>query len=127
MNAPANNPVAGGVTITLDRERVMILDFNAMVLIEEQTGKSTMDPAFWASFPATAKDLVVFLWAALKQDDPDLTLEQAGALINSANVGDLTAALNATKAESLVSAGDGEVADPPAGGDVDESGEAPGK
>ena len=50
------------VTITLDRERGLRLDFNALALCEKVTGRSALQASTWAG--VRAMDLSALLWAA---------------------------------------------------------------
>lgn len=101
VKKPKSRPVDGAIPLTLDRKRYLLLDFNALALIEEETGKSTLDPEFWNNFPKSAKDIRLFMWAALKRDDPDLTIEAVGNLIHPGVMEDINAALTLTMMESM--------------------------
>lgn len=71
------------VRITLDRDRTLILDLNAMCDFEEVTGKNMlkgMETEF------SSLDLRALLWACLKHDDEELTLEQVGGMIHGGNM-----------------------------------------
>lgn len=67
------------VTIMLDRERSMKMDFAAMALFEEETGLSPWSPDVWSANPSP-KVLSALIWAALTHEDPDLTLSDARRL-----------------------------------------------
>lgn len=64
------------IHVNLDRPRTMILDANALVEIEEATGKSIMQGQLKG---LNASDLRAIFFACLKHEDPELTLEQVGA------------------------------------------------
>lgn len=87
-------PSPSHVTITLDRERRLVLDFNALEEIEKQLGVSTLSAEFWKEFLGnmTAAKLRIVLWAALLCEDTEnwtkpatLTPQQVGAWITTAN------------------------------------------
>ena len=82
-----------GVKITLDKERTLKLDLNAMVSFEEATGKSLMSGTFKSS-KMTPRQLRAMLWACLKHEDADLTEEQVGSWITVSNLMEVTGKLN---------------------------------
>lgn len=71
----AEPKAAPQTTIYLDRPRTMILDFNALALIEDLTGKSLTGGGF-ADF--TMKDIRDIFFACLSHEDDDLTPEKVG-------------------------------------------------
>ncbi len=79
------------VTIQLDRERHLQFDLNAMATFEELTGKSLFKGG--SSGDMTAKDCRALLYAGLKHEDKDLTLEQVGAMITLDNMPDIAEVL----------------------------------
>ena len=81
------NKVKPEVKITLDKERTLKLDLNAMVAYEENTGKSLFS---FQSGKMTAKDLRSLLWVCLIHEDKDLTVEQVGAFITLENMADVS-------------------------------------
>jgi hypothetical protein len=91
------NGIAGGpgrrlakpVTVTLDRERVLVYDLNAICSFEEATGLSVVV----ALRDLTMINIRALIWAGLLVDDPDLTLFQAGALIRFGDIASITQAL----------------------------------
>jgi hypothetical protein len=72
------------VKITLDKERTLTMDLNAMVRFEQQTGKNLLSGDTFKSISAT--DLRVLLWACLKGEDMELMQEQVGAMIHPGNM-----------------------------------------
>lgn len=82
-----------GVKVTLDKERTLLLNLNAMVSFEEVTGVSLMKGTFKSS-NMTPKDLRAMLWACLVHEDDTLTLEQVGSLVTVGNLMEITAKLN---------------------------------
>ncbi len=71
------------VKITLDRERTLKLDLNAMVNFEEATGKSLFN---FNTKNISTKDIRALLWACLLRDNKDLTLEKVGELVTFDNL-----------------------------------------
>ncbi len=66
-----------GATYTL------VLDLNAQCLFEQETGKNFYEVASDTGYIATAKENRIMLWAMLQKHHPDLTIEQAGALVTT--------------------------------------------
>lgn len=75
----------GLIPIDLDRRRHLKLDLNALVLLEEYSGKDLTGGEQWNA--RGARDLRYFLWACLQHEEPGLTLEQVGSLIHVGNLG----------------------------------------
>lgn len=64
------------ITIQLDRERPLRLSFKSLRIFEQETGVSGWnEERIWA-YPWDVKLVLTFLWVALLDDDPTLTLEQ---------------------------------------------------
>lgn len=82
-----------GVKITLDKERTLKLDLNAMVAFEEATGKSFAEGSF-ARGEMSPRDLRAILWACLIHEDEALTLKQAGSWVTASNMVEVAAKLN---------------------------------
>jgi len=87
------NKERGEVSIDVDGKRYIFrLTVNAICEIETETGKP---------FEAAARELQsgqmrtvrLFVWAALRHQHPDLTLEQAGDIMTSAGLQDVLAPL----------------------------------
>jgi hypothetical protein len=74
------HPTEPEAKILLDRERTMRMDFNALAIFREITGK------VWGSSddddPAAARAL---LYSLLKDEDPALTLQQVGRMMHPGN------------------------------------------
>lgn len=77
-------PTVPIVKITLDKERTLRFDFNALSAFEERTGKSALEASVWAK--PDARTLHALLWAALLHEDPDLTMKDVGAIIHMGNL-----------------------------------------
>jgi SAM-dependent methyltransferase len=73
--APPGEKPAPSVRVMLDKVRTMTLDFNALTLIEEVTGKSLLSGQIRE---LTASDIRSIFFACLAQEDPTLTLEEVG-------------------------------------------------
>jgi hypothetical protein len=80
-----------GVKITLDRERTLRYDFNAMCLIEERTGINLLNEDLGRHL--SAKVLRIALWAMLLHEDPSLTLEQVGTMLHPGSMDAVNAAI----------------------------------
>ncbi len=64
------------VSIMLDKERALRLPFHALLAFEQASGISPWDfEAVWG-YPPKVKILTLLLWAALIDEDPDLTIAQ---------------------------------------------------
>jgi hypothetical protein len=72
------------VPIKLDKERHLKLDFNAIALIEEGTKKNVLKQESWESL--TGSDIRVMLWAMLLDEDPEITLNDVGAMLHFGNI-----------------------------------------
>lgn len=70
------------ISITLDRERFLRLDLNAMARFEEITGKSLFTIGEGLQ---EAKALRAVLFCCLKSGGEDLTIDQVGELIDIDN------------------------------------------
>ena len=71
------------IPITLDKPRKLRFDFNAMALFQEATGIS---PLSMGAKMLEPKNLRALLWACLKDDDPDITIEMVGREMGPANI-----------------------------------------
>ena len=87
------------VVVLLDRERRIRLDFNALAIAEDLTGKNLLDSDAWKGLKAG--ELRAVLYACLKHEDPHLTPEAVGAMIHPGNIGEIIAALNEAYAEAM--------------------------
>lgn len=79
------------VAIALDRERHLLLDFNALCAAEELTGRNFMDEETWNTL--SARDVRALLFACLKHEDPTLTLEMVGKMLGLMNAEAVSEAL----------------------------------
>ena len=81
------------VKIFLDKWRTIRFDLNAMVRLEEMTGKSLFDGTFLSS-DMSAKDIRAVLWACLSGEDSELTIEQVGSWISVSNMAEVASKLS---------------------------------
>lgn len=65
--------------ITLDHERVLRMDFNALAKAEELCNKNFLSADTWRDLKAT--DIRALTWACLVDDDSSLTIDQVGKLL----------------------------------------------
>lgn len=80
------------VEVNLDRKRKLIFNINTLCILEDVTGENYSD-FIQRLQKLSAKDLRALLYACLKQDDENLTLEKVGELINSDNIIEVQKAL----------------------------------
>jgi hypothetical protein len=81
------NVIKPRVKITLDKDRYLSLDFNALALMEEVLGESALDGSiFTPEKLRKAKYLRAILYAMLKSEDNDVSLEQVGKLMSYSNL-----------------------------------------
>ncbi len=59
------------------------MDLNALYDFEEETGKSFFAQEDMGDL--RAKDYRALIWSCLRKEDPSITLEQVGALIDMSN------------------------------------------
>lgn len=92
------NKVKPEVKITLDKERTLKLDLNAMVEFEEVTGKSIFG---LQSTEMSAKDLRALLWCMLIHEDESLSLKDVGHLINQGNMETIVQDINTAMTQAI--------------------------
>ncbi len=80
------------VPIELDKQRTLRLDLNTFALVEEMTGLNLTEPVEWTKM--SIRSLRAFLWAALSQEDSELTLNEVGAMIHVGNFGYISEKFN---------------------------------
>ncbi len=71
------------IPITLDKPRKLRFDFNAMAIFQDTTGVSPLNMGAKMMEP---KNLRALLWACLRDDDPDITIEAVGHEMGPANI-----------------------------------------
>jgi len=74
-------------TLNLDKEREYDLNLNALIKFEKKTDKSLLNMQPGDDF--NLSDIRALLWAGLSEFD-DITLEEAGKLINLQNMEDVS-------------------------------------
>ena len=109
------NKIASAVKVQLDKERTMILDFNAFALFSDVTGQELPDVFAGlferdakgelvytdkkkGGFPKVAKDLTpkqlrAAVWAGCHHEDYSLQINQVGRHISQSNRAELTLAV----------------------------------
>ena len=93
----------------------LLLDMNAMVAFEEQTGQSFFafaDRTAQQGFQPTSKELRALLWAEMLHAQPGLRIEDVGALITAADLAPICAAVMQAQADAAPEPEDTEEADP---------------
>lgn len=103
----------GKVTIELDRLRHLCFDWNAVCEFEEVTQRSIFDQELWEGLEKKPVGKIVraMLWAALLEEDPSLTLKDAGKLLGFSNLPQVYVKLS--EAFQSANAKDDKKADPP--------------
>ena len=76
----SNTPTASG-KVTLDKERTLLMDFEALEIAEELTGVNMMTADLST---LSAKQVVSLVYACLKHEDPDLTRQQVAKMLTPA-------------------------------------------
>jgi hypothetical protein len=66
-------------TVTLDRERTLKFDFNALVAAEEKTGTNYL---FMPKKGIGMKDVRALVWAGCLWEDPDIAIEEVGKCLD---------------------------------------------
>lgn len=80
----ARNPVFPPTRIdVLDRPRTLLFTNASKIAFEDATGLSSLDPGAVFNEKWSNKTLRALLWAGLRHDDPKLTLEDAGDLLDA--------------------------------------------
>ncbi len=91
------------VAITLDRERHLLLDFNALILVEDLTKRDFAQAEAWEKLGF--RELRALVFVCLTHEDPELTLEAVGKMLHPGNIGyvseRLVAVRDANSAEPL--------------------------
>jgi hypothetical protein len=86
---PTVNPALPKVPITLNGKQYrLVFDFNAIARVEELTGMN-----LFGSFDFTnlnASKFRAMLYASLLKENPAITLDEAGELINAKNLAEIT-------------------------------------
>lgn len=80
------------VKINLDKPRTLLLDMNAMIAFDNETGLNYLE--FSRNLKdASAKELRALLWCMLIHEDKTLTIENVGAMVTKDNFEDVFIAL----------------------------------
>ena len=86
------NKAKPGVRITLDKERTLLFDLNAMVAFEEAAGKGLFDGSFDYN-DMSLKEIRAMLWVCLLHEDDSLTVKQVGSWVTVSNMVKITSQL----------------------------------
>lgn len=81
--------IDGSVKIKLDKVRHLRFDMNAFAEVEILTGLNSKELIEKLQKPATVHLLRECLWAALLDEDPDITVRQVGKFITADNIAEL--------------------------------------
>lgn len=90
--------------VKLDRERELAIDLNAMCYFAEVRGYELWEVDL--KRPKSA-DLRAMLWCALLKEDPQISLEEAGAMLDGENMALLQTQLMGAIADSMPHKDDG--------------------
>ncbi|MCL5290561.1 MAG: hypothetical protein M1489_05990 [Firmicutes bacterium] len=86
-----SDPTIPAVKLNLDKERNLLLDLNAMVTFEQETGKSLMEGADLSKMGMI--EFRALLWACLIHEDESLTLKNVGAMVHPGNMEEVSNAI----------------------------------
>ena len=102
MSSKIRKGTTAVVPVELDKKRNLRYDFNALIEIEEMTGKSIniVLGSLGSGDDARLSDVRLLIYAGLKWEDPDLTVEETGAIIGLHDITSLTAAISNALKES---------------------------
>ncbi len=96
---------ATGVEIKLDKPRVLKFSVNALALFEEKSGGRGVQESMkdMQKRGLLFRDLRLMTWAALRHEQPDLTVEAAGDIMecNPGSLADLAEALSEAVVRAL--------------------------
>jgi hypothetical protein len=86
------------IMVDLDRPRRLRFDANALVAVEEVLGRPLQEiippDEGRASRQVGFREMRALLWAGLLHEDPQLTLQQAGELLDLKQMNDIMAKVN---------------------------------
>jgi hypothetical protein len=100
MSVPENHSVEPCVKVELGGEsRTLLFNNNALIAIEERTGRNMLVDPFPENM--SAKDVRLYTWAALLHSNPKLELETVGSWIELRNVMTVLRALGEAFAKAL--------------------------
>lgn len=95
-----NSKVAPTYPLNVGGElRNLRYDFNALALIEEKTGKSTLSGEVFQNLRAS--DLRWFLWGGLVHENPNLDVTEVGSWIHLGNLAYITEAIGKAFSSSM--------------------------
>lgn len=98
---PGFDPTLPAVTLKIDGvEYHPVFDFNAIALVEQQTGINLLKSIVQ---DISAVHLRALLWASLLREHPEMTIEQTGELITMYNLAEVHSAMIAAWFGSVAS------------------------
>jgi hypothetical protein len=65
----------------------LVYDFNALVALEQATGRNLLDGSAWDLTKFNGNDVRSFFWAGLLADHPEITIIDAGKLLDMKTIG----------------------------------------
>lgn len=86
-----DTPPRGQVTLVVGQNQYRLqYDWNAVADFEQELGEPYL-PLFQRMFDGQfgARELRAFLWAGLREHHPDITLRQAGTMLDAAGFGEV--------------------------------------
>ena len=101
------NKVSPAISITLDKERHLLLNLNSMVSFEEATGKNMLSQETLGEL--SAKDLRAMLRSCLLHEDGSLKLEDVGGMIHAGNMEEISEKLAEAWGTAMPEAKEGDV------------------
>jgi hypothetical protein len=84
-------------TVSLDKLRTLKFNFRTIMLFEKETGKNF----FKMNGEFSGTDTLTLLWACLKSAGEDITKEDTADIVDLANIGEISKAINELVSESL--------------------------
>lgn len=120
------NELDGSQIVVLDRERRMKLTLDSLIALQETTGINLLQNPSEFDLK-NVKFLRAAIWVALRDDDPELTLEQTGKILPTARLWDLMRIWNEVFMAAMPEKKEGTdpLASPPPGPDGSNSGQLP--
>jgi len=79
--------IQGGTILDLDKERKFTINLNALINFEKASGKNAMEIKEGDVF--SLADVRALLWAGLNEHE-ELTIEEAGKLIDTSNMAEVS-------------------------------------
>ena len=102
--------IKSAVPIELDKTRHLLLDLNAMVSFQDETGYNLLDDKDTKKLMTAAgpKEVRALLWACLIHEDETLTLKQVGSWLHTGNMAEVTEKLTTAWTAAMPKGGEKE-------------------